>query len=113
MNVSPGVRDEIARWKQGNFRDDYDFVCESMRRLDLAMCEDGVFVDKHERKRMRDNHIKCMLRRDYQSAGRPLHGKALDLFLAIVIDAVRKAHMKAFEEKRDEVVEGLVSDEYH
>lgn len=73
----------IKNMKAG-FKYEYAEVLTNIfRGYNLSITKDGFFVDMATKKYLRDNHIKCMLRRDYIESG---HGHIEGKMLCHVID---------------------------
>lgn len=73
----------ISNMKAG-FKYEYaEVLTDIFKSYRLAITKDGFFVDMVTKKYMRDNHIKCMLRRDYINTG---HGHIEGRMLCAIID---------------------------
>ncbi len=67
-----------------NFETEYAAkLCELFKRYNFFITIDGKFVDCETKQWLRDNHVKCMLRRDYIESG---HGQISGAVLVNIVE---------------------------
>lgn len=74
----------VRKWRADGLPEDVQFLMERVKAYDVVVHEDGLFtvlMDENTLSKIRRNHLKCLLRHDYQNAGRFLSGAKLNAFL--------------------------------
>lgn len=67
-----------------NFEKEYAAkLCELFKQYNIFITIDGKFVDCETKQLLRDNHVKCMLRRDYIESG---HGQISGSVLVNIVE---------------------------
>ena len=72
-------------------RGDFKILADCLVSLPLALNIDGVWYDRETGRMMRHNHLRCVLRRDYERRGGTLTGSQLQKH----IDAIMAGALKA------------------
>jgi hypothetical protein len=79
---------DLGKDWEAELTDDISWIIERINSYEIGVALDGVFVDKLTSKQIHENHLKCLLRRDYlESKGQK---KGLDqLILATLVGMKR------------------------
>lgn len=103
----------FSRASTEGIRGEMRVLAEILVRLPLALNIDGVWYDRETGKRMRENHIKCIIRREYQEQGGTLAGSALQKHLnCLMIGALRVTRVVCAEGREQDVTQLPVADDY-
>jgi hypothetical protein len=73
-----------------------------------CVIDDGTLVDSHTGKKLHGNHVRCLLRREYQRQGRELRGRSLDVMLDAAIKAIVRVNRQVIEQRRGKVSETVL-----
>ena len=82
---------EFSGWKVEGLSDEVNFFLDFMNENKIGMTQDGVFVEYHTGYRLKDNHVKSMLRRVYKEKINKVSSKHLKIMIERFFEAILKA----------------------
>ena len=82
---------EFSNWKIDGLSDEVKFFLDFMNKNKIGMTQDGVFTEYHTGYRLKDNHVKSMLRRAYKEEINKVSSCHLKVMIERFIEAILKA----------------------
>jgi hypothetical protein len=105
----------LERWKYDGLYPMSRWVLEKLASWKMLVLENGEMADPETGKRLRKNHLRCMLKAEYKRENKTEHsGKQLELWIDRVLDAIAYANSRAIAERKHAAskTEIMISDDY-
>ena len=90
---------------KNELRADFAELVDCFSKLPLAISIDNQWYDKITGKKLRENHVRCLIRANYLDRHDKLHGAKLDKLIKAMLRGVHKTAVEEFNKKKDKGLE--------